>query len=243
MSECSNSVSLRFEKESDIKLFNDNNAKFKVICPVCGSEYHSIHQVRMHLRSSSSQPFSCGICGKGLNCDFNLNCHLKKHNCEKPYVCEVCDKGFHIFSALKVHIKEHLGNKPYRCNLCEEQFIVSSDLKEHLMNHIGRKPYDFMCVCCGCAFTRHSAFCRHKKWCDIKFKKEFICRSQYAEKPFVCEVCHISFQSFKIFKMHLEKHLGAKPFECNLCNEQFSSMSNLKQHLISHINHQISDSE
>ncbi|XP_067121252.1 zinc finger protein 426-like [Centruroides vittatus] len=241
MTDCSSNNSVR-EESSDMKLFSRDSPKFKVLCPVCGSEYRNIPSVQMHL-GSSSQPFTCGICGKGLNCEFNLNYHLKKHTCEKPYVCEICREGFHIFPALKVHLRGHLGDERYRCNLCDEHFVVGIDLKEHLMRHIGRKLYDFVCVCCGCSFARHSAFCRHKKWCDVKFKRELICRSRCADRPFVCEVCHIAFQSFKILKMHLEKHLGTKPYRCNLCEEQFSDGLDLRHHLVGHVTGRKYDSE
>jgi uncharacterized Zn-finger protein len=75
--------------------------------------------------------YSCDICGKAFNKNYNLNKHKKIHTGEKPYSCDVCEKAFLTKSNLANHERVHTGEKPFECEICQESFSRNFKLSKH----------------------------------------------------------------------------------------------------------------
>ncbi len=56
----------------------------------------------------------------------------------------------------------------------------------------------------------------------------------FEDKPYMCQICHVSYSQKSRLQIHLRKHLGIKPYECKFCGNRFTEKGNLNVHLKSH---------
>ncbi|ODV81217.1 uncharacterized protein CANTADRAFT_46523 [Suhomyces tanzawaensis NRRL Y-17324] len=85
------------------------------------------------------------------------------------FSCQVCHKVFQKQYNLKSHMKIHFSEKPYQCSKCPKRFARSHDKKRHELLHEGVK--NFKCEGylkdgvtkwgCGKKFARSDALSRH----------------------------------------------------------------------------------
>ena len=82
--------------------------------------------------------FSCGLCGKAFNKQFQLSDHLNKHVSNGPpqakepqeITCELCNHGFPNSDTLFEHLIEHVAEEEYQLLLLFDQIDSSNDLDQ-----------------------------------------------------------------------------------------------------------------
>ncbi|XP_074655812.1 uncharacterized protein LOC141909305 [Tubulanus polymorphus] len=53
-------------------------------------------------------------------------------------------------------------------------------------------------------------------------------------KPYICDICHKSFQLLTNLHLHQRSHNGERPYVCHVCEKSFTHKSNLNRHLRIH---------
>ncbi|XP_053688343.1 zinc finger and BTB domain-containing protein 49-like isoform X2 [Sabethes cyaneus] len=83
------------------------------ICPHCGLQKITRHELKFHIRNMhSSEPrcFPCTLCEKQLSSSGGLNTHVRTvHHGSKPHVCPFCSFAFGRTDHLKRHIRISCG--------------------------------------------------------------------------------------------------------------------------------------
>ncbi|XP_069769621.1 ras-responsive element-binding protein 1 isoform X2 [Narcine bancroftii] len=85
--------------------------KSSFICPLCGKNCGTQHQLTMHIRQhntdSGGNNHSCSICGKSLSSASSLDRHMLVHSGERPYTCSICQQAFTTNGNMHRHMKIH----------------------------------------------------------------------------------------------------------------------------------------
>ncbi|XP_071058620.1 zinc finger protein 852-like isoform X1 [Pseudochaenichthys georgianus] len=131
------------------------------LCDVCCKTFHSLPQLKVHLKTHSGDKILCQECGKGLSSRGALRRHMVIHTGEKPHKCSECGRTFNALSILRGHMKTHSGVKPFVCNICGKVCARKEHLTVHMRLHNGEKPYK--CIVCEKAFTQSHCLKTHMK--------------------------------------------------------------------------------
>ncbi|XP_072929118.1 ras-responsive element-binding protein 1-like isoform X2 [Hemitrygon akajei] len=90
--------------------------KSSFICPLCGKNCGTQHQLTMHIRQHNTDNggnnHSCSICGKSLSSASSLDRHMLVHSGERPYTCSICQQAFTTNGNMHRHMKIHEKEPP-----------------------------------------------------------------------------------------------------------------------------------
>ncbi|XP_062926114.1 ras-responsive element-binding protein 1 isoform X2 [Mobula hypostoma] len=90
--------------------------KSSFICPLCGKNCGTQHQLTMHIRQhntdNGANNHSCSICGKSLSSASSLDRHMLVHSGERPYTCSICQQAFTTNGNMHRHMKIHEKEPP-----------------------------------------------------------------------------------------------------------------------------------
>ncbi|CAG0880816.1 unnamed protein product [Darwinula stevensoni] len=112
-----------------------------------------------------------------------------------------------------------------------------------------RKEERVLCHSCGRSFRRTSEFRIHERVCILgldpieyhcphcpksfrskHYVNEHVAHQHNGRRPFLCDVCKMSFTTRVVLRDHMKTHTGEKPFLCDLCGEHFATLMVMRQH-------------
>ena len=208
-------------------------------CSMCNKLFSHAGDLKKHVRTHTGEkPYFCSLCSKSFTESRSLKSHMRIHSGENPYICSLCSKSFTTSSHLKSHVRIHTGEKPYSCSQCIKSFR-SNNLKHHMRTHTREKPY--ICSLCSESFTQSSSLISHMRihtetptvapyvtnrspmgvtlafiWGVMQERN--LPSTHPGEKPYICSLCSLSFNSSSSMKSRKRFQNGKKPHSCNLCN-------------------------
>ncbi|KAF2367384.1 Zinc finger C2H2-type [Trinorchestia longiramus] len=169
-------------------------SKAKLLCPICGRQFHILHHLELHQRSHTGErPFKCKECDAKFACKNRLVLHTRKHTGERPYMCALCHQKFLQSAHLKVHMKTHSSEKPFKCTQCSKCFKFQQSLKIHILEH--SEKWEFKCEVCDKLFTT-----------AVKLKKHGLVHSE--KKRYKCDKCGKQFRDAAYIAKHQSQFCG-----------------------------------
>ncbi|XP_035787906.1 zinc finger protein 845-like [Anopheles albimanus] len=127
--------------------------------------------------------------------------------------CELCLMSLDSFIQLQIHYREAHNTAGYvRC--CNKQFFRRYLLLDHIAAHIGT----IRCEICQKTY-------KSSRYLGLHMAKA---HGSEEDRPYKCEVCHLSFPKTYLLKTHQTLHVRK---QCHLCKKVLSSQQSLKVHL------------
>lgn len=144
-----------------------------------------------------------------------------RHEKKFPHVCSICNKGFVCNATFIEHIESHRGIKRFQCEICDKKFLFRRYLLDHVKNnHNSIEMY--CCEICDRNFSFKYSLRRHLNVVHGFGKKRAI----------NCSICNKILANSYNLKMHLMVHTGEKPFVCEICGITFSRNMFLNKHFL-----------
>ncbi|XP_061681675.1 gastrula zinc finger protein xFG20-1-like [Syngnathoides biaculeatus] len=133
-------------------------------CSQCRKTFTTENDLKNHMVTHTTKPFSCSICDKRYLRKSHLMRHMNGvHGQEKPGKSEA-GEGSQADSATepgksKAARKRSKDKKPFKCSHCGKRFVLSGFLTRHLAVHNLEKP--FACQFCDQKFSFQEALAKH----------------------------------------------------------------------------------
>lgn len=219
---------------------------------------------------TTSRPYPCDFCSRRFRKKANLVNHMHAHKNVKPHICNLCGARYmrkmDLMNHLKVHAQRPDPNMDYMSHMkddgksIDEQDIDEDGDEESLLTvlhteqggkqrktaaasvsrtprktvravEIGRKP----------AAQRK----RHNESAETSTNYILADHMPASDpnRPFVCQVCGVSFSREKALNAHVSLHGVDNAFECDTCNDVFLSLESLQEHQKIHADEESSGSE
>ncbi|CAG7721648.1 unnamed protein product [Allacma fusca] len=180
--------------------------------------------------------FVCKHCSKRFRTKGGLYNHVKSHDPEQ-YLMKCPDCQFtslqksNFTKHLAVVHKKNLEGKQiednFFCTFCNFKCTTELQLKSHTMRkHTSSAKKEFRCQQCLYATVEKAALLKH-----IRIKHTM-------DRPYVCEVCTLSFSTTSAIARHRRSHNQEKPYICThpKCSKMYADKKRLKEHLMAHKN-------
>lgn len=103
------------------------------ICEICNSKQIDIKRLQAHIKNVHSRiNYICHYpeCFGKFTTQYNLEFHMKLHECNKKFVCPICNHAFAQKGNLERHVITH--SKQYKCTKCNRKFCTTEDLSKHV---------------------------------------------------------------------------------------------------------------
>lgn len=122
-------------------------------------------------------------------------------------------------------------DKLLKCSRCKKRFEVVSSMMRHECRGVTKKVHPqspkkktaaFKCNDCGRSYGQKCHLSHHYRTYHLKYK------------PYVCDICEMSFGEKQTLVVHQRIHSGDRPYECNFCTQQFFTTSKLHDHYKKH---------
>ncbi|GFR94268.1 zinc finger protein 208 [Elysia marginata] len=178
----------------------------------------------------NSVGFQCLLCGEELRFKSFMMTHVRKHLNQRLFKCDLCPKSFFARHVLRKHQQNH--TRPYKCPVCDKGFMRRYMMTKHFkkrhdlpegvedpMKDITELPDQKLIQCDICGKTMKQC---HKSLMlyHIRLHKDV--------RPFKCDKCPKSFISENALKKHSLTH--SKPYVCQVCGMSFSRRYLLTDH-------------
>ncbi|CAG0909133.1 unnamed protein product, partial [Cyprideis torosa] len=104
----------------------DHESGAKILCPVCGKESKSQHNLTRHMWTHQDGRYPCNQCPKRYGAKYLLNRHLRIHAGDRRYSCPHCPKAYFQPNVLEAHMNNvHLKVRPFTCPHCPKSYPSS----------------------------------------------------------------------------------------------------------------------
>lgn len=96
------------------------DGQFPTSCPVCQHVFapgrklskskqkifvsHINEHIKAHVKEYKLKKYSCTVCGRPMQKEYQLKTHMRVHTNEKPFACNMCDKSFKQRAGLLTHM-------------------------------------------------------------------------------------------------------------------------------------------
>lgn len=200
-----------------------------LVCMICNKRCARSSALTRHIRTHSSQTYSCNACQLTFVSPVTYKRHARSvHSARRVFKCSFsgCSFGSDRLSSVERHAVIHSAVRVYSCNRCGKTFAQENGLSSHLRSCLETRSY--LCDLCGTSFNHLQSMQSHR-------------RIHTGEKPFECDVCRSHFADYRNLKRHRRIHDNAFPYVCVLCSKKFRHSNSLKSHVISC--HQIVDEQ
>lgn len=197
--------------------------------------------------------FKCNVCDMSFGKKAFLNVHKRTHqkvnennetgeendilvDTESPYnsdlirfqpcVCKICYMTFSNVTSLNIHKRTHTTvATPFSCKICDKNFATLTTWKAHESLHRNQSSVrsidNFQCTLCAEKFGSEQCFDDHRK----KVHPELF--------PFVCKICHASFESEVKLDHHTRLTCKRTKKVCRVCGKSF--FGSMHKHQRSHV--------
>lgn len=212
---------------------------------------------------TTSRPYPCDFCSRRFRKKANLMNHMVAHKNVKPHICNLCGARYirkmELMNHLKVHAQvpdpniEYMGHIKDDAKIVDEQDGDEESLLTVLhTSETGGKRRKVVATGVPRKVVRT----------DPSGKKLSVQKKRYEEivnastnyladhisasdpsRPFVCQVCGVSFSREKALNAHVSLHGVDNAIECDTCNEVFWTMESLQEHQKIHADDESSGSE
>lgn len=132
------------------------------ICDICGKVCPNSVAFNQHKHKKHTMKirrFKCETCNRWFMTEKNRNSHRETHKIN--YACEQCGKKFKIRDYLTKHLRVHSRGKAHMCPICDKSFTLLGSQQVHLLKHVGARPH--VCDICDQTFTQRSPMLLHRK--------------------------------------------------------------------------------
>lgn len=213
---------------------------------------------------TTSRPYPCDFCSRRFRKKANLMNHMVAHKNVKPHMCNLCGARYirkmELMNHLKVHAQVPDPNMEYMDHVkSDEKSADEQDGDEDSLltvlhtNATGgkrRKPTTNVPIVSRKSIKSEPSgkkLATQKKRYDesantSSYLADHISTSD-PSRPFVCQVCGVSFSREKALNAHVSLHGVDNAIECDTCNEVFWTMESLQEHQKIHADEESSGSE
>ena len=191
-------------------------------CPHCDKKFAAKPNLNSHMKThTGDKTHQCTVCGKSFYNKYNLNQHELTHgNRQRHHKCFVCNKAFYTKLQIKAHMLEHTATtEKIKCESCDRIFLSPHALKLHIV-----KSHKSMIKAIRENEPNNISTKQHN--CNEAAKNFFQQQHKYE-----CTVCHESFMTKNVLKVHMLSHTVEKPHKCPQCPKRFTMERNLKSHI------------
>ncbi|XP_053683906.1 zinc finger protein Xfin-like [Sabethes cyaneus] len=126
-----------------------------------------------------------------------------------------------------------LADRHYQCRICLEVFPSLTAFMNHCKEHHPEESKVFKCKYCTKSFMTKTARLQHIRSHQPNNAQEMDMNSDRLQ---VCEKCMVTFDSYKLLKIHLKDHHSNDPKQdpliCITCQKQFSRITILRNHIL-----------
>uniref|UniRef100_A0A1Q3G0N0 Putative homeobox transcription factor sip1 n=1 Tax=Culex tarsalis TaxID=7177 RepID=A0A1Q3G0N0_CULTA len=120
----------------------------------------------------------------------------------------------------------------YQCRFCTETFRSLAMFLTHCKEDHPEESRMFKCKQCNKAFMTKTARLQHIRSHQPNNGEN----DQTGDRVQVCEKCMVTFDSYKLLKIHLKEHHSNDPKQdtlvCGTCSKQFSRITILRNHIL-----------
>lgn len=213
---------------------------------------------------TTSRPYPCDFCSRRFRKKANLMNHMVAHKNVKPHICNLCGARYirkmELMNHLKVHAQVPDPNIEYMSHIKDDGKIIDEQDgdEESLLTVMhtsaaAKKPRNRTAQALESRRVIKSASEGGKR--TTAQKKRFddsggggkVDSYQIAasdpNRPFVCQVCGVSFSREKALNAHVSLHGVDNALECDTCNEVFWTAESLQEHQKMHADEESSGSE
>ncbi|XP_055613954.1 zinc finger protein 521-like [Uranotaenia lowii] len=126
-----------------------------------------------------------------------------------------------------------LENRTYQCKICSELFRSMTLFSTHCKEEHPEESKMFKCKQCNKAFMTKTARLQHIR---SHLPSNSLEHEIAGDRIQVCEKCMITFDSYKLLKVHIkEQHASdpkQEPLVCKSCSKQFTRITILRNHIL-----------
>ncbi|XP_055618887.1 zinc finger protein 423-like [Toxorhynchites rutilus septentrionalis] len=126
-----------------------------------------------------------------------------------------------------------IENRSYKCRICSQIFRSLSLFMVHCKEEHPGESRMFKCKICDKSFMTKTARLAHIRSHKSSNSQEADLTSDRIQ---VCEKCMVTFDSYKLLKIHIKDHHSNDPKQdtlvCSTCSKQFSRITILRNHIL-----------
>lgn len=202
---------------------------------------------------TTSRPYPCDFCSRRFRKKANLMNHMVAHKNVKPHICNLCGARYirkmELMDHLKVHAQVPDSSMEYIAHTDDKSADEQDDDDESLLTvmHTSepikqrRRVNPAQVKVVRTIQSGKKLQIQKKRYNEIadtstNYYKEHECilpdRMPVSDpsRPFVCQVCGVSFSREKALNAHVSLHGVENAIECDTCNEVFWTAESLQEH-------------
>lgn len=199
---------------------------------------------------TTSRPFPCDFCSRRFRKKANLMNHMVAHRNVKPHICNLCGERYirkiELMNHLKVHAAVPDPNMEFMVHTDDKSTDEQDDESLLTVMQTGQPSKQRRRMAQSTAAATRKVvrtvesgkkLPQQKKRYNqnaIETNYECILPDQIPvsdpSRPFVCQVCGVSFSREKALNAHVSLHGVDNAIECDTCNEVFWTTESLQEH-------------